>query len=170
MNGIVDITQTLSADGGSLPSVSDGDVWIYRCGLGNITLCLDPGVDPVAASRVFAALAQKLSLSPERESEPDEKNGNCVKAGVSGSDNSSSSLEPQELRGEDVTEDLVRWGDGCTAYKLEGKWWWVRWQPDTGERWGQAGPRGGAVAERGGPFDNFDDTMVSLSRKRSQES
>lgn len=71
---------------------------------------------------------------------------------------------------EGLVEDIVRWQDGFTAYQLtSGGWWWVRWRSDTGERWGLSGPLMGAVACRRGPFDNFDETLRSLTFARAQD-
>lgn len=76
---------------------------------------------------------------------------------------------PEAKVPEGLVEDIVRWQDGFTAYQLtSGGWWWVRWRSDTGERWGLSGPLMGAVACRRGPFDNFDETMRSLTFARAQ--
>lgn len=153
---IYDVTRDLAA-GEDLPYKNDC-VMICRTGHGSITVKFDSGVSRAEGARILARLAAALErddIAAEREtaaSVPEQQDFNF---GV---------VDPAS-----ITEDLVRWRDGYAAYKLEGgRWWWVKWRDDTGERWGLSGPLMGSVKVRKGPFDSFDDTLANLMLFRSE--
>ncbi len=144
---IYDVTETPS---GERFPFSDGCVMIFRARGGNLTVKFDPGLSRDEAARVLADLAARLGAVPEEK---------AVEA------ESSPVGAPNP---EDVTEDFVRWRDGYAAYKIAGGWWWIKWRKGEAERWGLSGPLMGAVEIRKGPFDNFDETLASMTRHRSE--
>ena len=153
---LYDVTRDLAA--GERPPFEDDCVYVLRASRGNITVKVDSGVTSAEAGRLLSALGESL-----REG--------CAPAGTdSGTVAEQKGLNFGGVDPDSVTEDLVRWQGGFAAYKQpEGRWWWVKWRADTGERWGLSGPLMGAVETKKGPFDNFDETLASLLLFRSQK-
>ena len=152
---VFDVTDRLSS-GKPLP-YEDGCVMVLRLAGGGLTLTFDGGLSRSDAARALSQLGTLLA-APRDEITGIENN---AAANING--------DVSEVDPERITEDLIRWQDGYAAYKLPcGGWWWVRWHSDTGEMWGLAGPRMGAVAVKKGPFDNFDDTLASMMLHRAR--
>ena len=150
---LFDVTRALEL-GESLPFEDDCG-YVLRSQGGNVTVKIDAGVTREAAGLLLSKLGEALCGAQNTISVP-EPATESPRPDFEG-------VDPEKL-----TEDLVRWADGFTAYKLpNGGWWWVKWNADTGERWGLSGPLMGAVATKKGPFDNFDETLASLLLFRS---
>ena len=150
---LFDVTRELAA--GAAPPYEDDCVYVLRAQGGNVTVKIDSGVTREAAGRLLSALGEALCGKAQDADTPD--------AAGERENLSADGVDPEQ-----ITEDLVRLAEGFCAYKLpSGNWWWVKWNADTGERWGLSGPLMGAVAVRKGPFDNFDETLASLLLFRS---
>lgn len=167
---LYDITDELSR-GGKIPFEPDC-VYVIRSECGNVTLKIDPGVSRDEAARLLRRLADGLCAS-------DNAGENAsASAGPDPAPDPVSSQESSPLPGPSrtavdpdcIAEDIVRWGDGFIAWKMNGCWRWGRWRPDCGEQWGLGGPRPGALLIQRGPFDNFDETLTSLTRARVLQS
>ena len=152
---LFDVTHALEL--GERLLFEDDCVYVLRSQGGNVTVKIDSGVTREAAGQLLSKLGEALCGAQNTNSVPEPT------ADSPQPDFESVGVDPEKL-----TEDLVRWADGFTAYKLPGDgWWWVKWNADTGERWGLSGPLMGAVATKKGPFDNFDETLASLLLFRS---
>ena len=173
---VFDVTDRLSS--GKPLSYEDGCVMVLRLAGGGLTLTFDGGLSRSDAARALSQLGTLLA-APRDASDVSPAGGILVAGDVAGQKHEITGIENNaaanvngdvsEVDPERITEDLIRWQDGYAAYKLPcGGWWWVRWHSDTGEMWGLAGPRMGAVAVKKGPFDNFDDTLASMMLHRAR--
>ncbi len=183
---IYDVTGKIS--GKDFP-YSDGCVLIFRTDCGNVTVNFDPGISREESARALASMAEGLRAAEDPTNvSADEAGAKNIPADIAAGSAANFSAEvaqndvsPADFSGEieretarksvnpdDVTEDFVRWRDGYSAYKLGGRWWWIRWHDAENERWGMSGPLMGAVDVKKGPFDNFDETLASMMRHRAE--
>ncbi len=177
---IYDVTGKISGE--AFP-YSDGCVLIYRAESGNVTVNFDPKISREEAARALSLLAEGLKKA---DSATDAENFSAETPAESASDFSakntpegavqekvlSEGTQPafprSSVNPDDVAEDIVRWRDGYTAYRLDGSWWWIRWHDAANEHWGMSGPLMSAVDVKKGPFDNFDETLASMMRHRAE--